>query len=908
MGARKAFLVTALGVSFTVGGADLDFKDALRQYEKQRAIANQSQSAFKNSENEFRKDQETHLREVSRENTLRSSVSDQEREVRNLETQIARLESDLPSLEQDLRDRERQRTNEQHRQQLLQFEAQRAERAFRKDEQAVERAARELQAEESKPTPDPERVARLKQSKSEAESDLRLSRDFYSRAHSDLQRTTQRLQELDSEIRSIDSTLKDNRTKLARFNRSRQDQVFQMQAARDELRQQTETVRFAQNRMEDSRRQMTRAKSDFDREQTLAQEAYSYYTTVLANYEAEKNRTTSEARRIGAQDGDKEGSARGPLAGEQEGARVAQKLGFDTGKSEAKDRESRQGYRSGRSNPTQDPAQYAVGEKEGKNHATQKAKLEDFPRGYNDALNLTLSGTPANSESVLMPPVTTDPPAPEDTGNALTATPQAIGKLAGPSLPIPADPAYRIPSAPAANTNTVATDKRFYSPSCNSVALPEFRPLCENAYEAGYVGAVQAGYRRTFIASHDAAFKQEIQSAYDRGLGEAFPSEFQKSLSQGARDQGILDGFGQFLPTARSEQYTLGSAAWENTLSTGYLLRFQNASLEESSGDGLFTPGEDVLLALSIDNLGKKPVPANLLSAVPVEQKGLLADGAPRALPSLAGQTQTKVRGLLYAKALPSKAGADLRLGARLNRRSGLPLHQASATGTVHFPLELQSLKLAKVPKVDEEVEATVVFKNLLGEKSAPTPFRMGTSPVVAVVSGTPLEIPEIGSQEETSVAVKVKPGIWVGSSIEVPFRVETGIAAQEFPVRMEIDRHSSLILKDSMGAPVPSGVLVATAGTALRFQVQLQTHVRSPQVGPFTIRAASVSEATIRHSNNTTIGSEYRSPSFGTPYQPLTFSYDIPLALRGKSATALIGLSQAGKLIHVLQVGMDIR
>jgi hypothetical protein len=916
--ARVGFWAFFLLSSIQGIAVDLDVEGAKRRWDNQQALANQAESTYRGFERDFQREQGVYLQEVSRQENARRVVEDKERELQILTSRVTNLENDVPSLEQEVRTLQNRRINEQSKFQSAQRDEQDAEKEVRRDRVKLNRAEKDLEAEQAKPTPDPARVASLTAEKVSAEAAFRHSESEHRRAEGEVRRARERLENTDQQIRRAENNLSDKQTDLAQARRQRQDKVMEIQNAREDLRQQNETVQLARGRVDAARRDMNQAKTNWDREALLAQQARENYDRVQANYTAARNRVIADARSTGSTHGDREGAAadRGPSAGLSAGRAVAINLGKRVGEDEARVREERKGYRMGRENASQDAASYQVGIGEGQAIADRKARAEDFARGYNDAMASTLASVPSNEVSVDVPEVLTPSTGPsEDGGQWLSANPMSAGSLAAPAFPILPEPAVQTPKMPPAGTPSIPeSDKRFYSVNCSGVPLVEFESLCRSTYENAYLAAYRGAYTRSYQDSYQTAFTQGIEAEYQKGLSTSYPSEFQSAMGKGAKEQGILDGFAGKLAVARVEQYGLGRAAWDAYLGTGHLIRFREAKLTETSGDQLLTPGESGALSLVVDNFGKKPVPESALIALAGAQSGFGVSDSPRGLPSLAGASRTTVNGIVYGKVLPAMAGAQLKLGAKLVR-SGSELHQVTAGSEVHFPVELQSIQLAKVPQVDQEVDATLVFKNRLAQKVGVTPFKMGASPVIASVAGNPLEIPEVEAGQEVSVPVKVKPGVWVGGNIPVNFTVETtglggisGAIAQKFPHAMEIDRHSSLLLYDMAGKPAPLSGLVAQAGRSLQFQVLFQTHTKTPQRGPFYVRASSTSDPSLKNSDRSTVGTTYTSPSFGTSKIPLVLSYDVPLSLKGKSAWVLVSLSQAGKFLHVLQVPIDVR
>jgi hypothetical protein len=914
---RFSILGIVLGFIFStvVTAADLDWAAAKLRYEQQQAIADQAEANYKRDNQELQRAQSKLMNEISRENTLRSNVGSYETELSNLNSQIARAESDIPVVEGNLRSAESQRDRERQAISRFQMQEQREEREMRRSEGELRRAERELADEKGKAKPDENRVAQLEQEVQRASQDFQRNRNQHERAERELRECQNRVRTLESEVISINNDLIQRRSNLAQLNRRRQDAVQSLQSARDDLRRQGDEVRMAEGRVADERRQVSNSKADFDRQTLLAQQAYRYYQTVVDNYNAERSRVISAAQNLGFGHGSNEAADRAPAPGAAEGSTVAARVGLASGNGEARIRQTNDGYRAGRSTPTQDPVSYKTGTDEGIAMANRKAIAEDYPRGYNDALAATLASDPSANDTTTLPEVASPAtPGAEDGGEWLYANQQAVQSAPTPAFGMPTDPAYKLPPAPATNVAAPNADRRFFGPNCGGVVLAEFGPLCQSSYESAYLDGYARTYRKIFGDNYLAAFNAQIKSEYDAALKQAYPAEYGAALSKAAKEQGILDGFASRLAVARGEQYTLGGAAWASYLASGHLIRAQTAALEETSGDTLFTPGEKASMAVIVDNLGGKVAPAGTLSASLKQATGMAVAADARALPRLAAGTRTTVKGALYGALAANQAGAQLALQANLNR--GLTaLSTLEAKATVHFPVELQSITLAKVPKVEETVDATLRFKNLLTAKTAATPLAMSVVPGFATVVGTGLQIPELEAGAETDVAVKVKPGVWVGRNTAVGFVAETenlggitGKIAQQFPQKIEVDRVGSLLLFDWNGREIPSSSLTVQAGGIARFQSQFTFQGKVAAPGPFVLAASTVSDPGIRLVPNSTISVNYGQVWPGRKFDSVAFQYNIPATLKGKSGYILIALSEGSKLIHVQQIMLDIR
>ena len=909
---KAVLLFCAVLVGSSAFADDLDVDGARRAYENQKAIADQALSSYRSAESEFQRGEGAYLSELSREKQYSERVDDVQRDIRSTETSISRLQNEIPKAEGAIRDLEREKAS---------LEAALPEHRRARDREHVElrpleaefqKAEAALKAEKAKEKPDEAQVKRLQADLDQARKLLNAQKAEIARAEAVYKNTQDRLRDNASAISNTQTDLAQKKNRLAQQQRQLQDRHRDLRSAREDLRQQKDTVRVAQSRMEDARFQMNAAKTEYDRQALLAQQAYAYYETVQGNYTRERNRVIAAANAAGSQDGDREGAERATADGESAGAADASRVGEETGTREAKARETRSGYRTGRADTSRNPTAYQTGTAEGRALAERKAVSEEKPRGYNDALALTLAGQPQNQATQELAETDSPTDAGADGGAWLSASELVVTKVAAPEFPIPADPTYRIPSAPSVTARVPAVDWRYFDPACTGLALSEFEPLCRDSYQSGYQNAYGASYKKAFVSAHKAGFGAGIQAAYDTALTQKFPDDFTLGLENGVREQGLLDGYSTRLMTAQKEAYASGTAAWSAYLSTGHLIRVRESALAETNGDGLFTPGEKVTLVTTIDNYGAKPAPAASLRMVLNKSEKVQVAVGDRPLPEFAPQTRTVVKGAMHASILAARAGAAVGLAAQAKRQETV-VADVDAKAVAHFPVEAEALTLSKVPKVDEKVAGVLRWRNLLDHNSRATPVKATTAPAVVKFEGS-LEIPELEPGGVFDLPVQVTPGVWVSKAAEVPVLLETqdqtggaAVTTQIFPQFIDIDRAGSLLLYDMAGKPVVDSTFAVKAGTKLAFQVLFQFHRTRTEPGPFAIAAGGTSDPAIKASNNSTVGTTYGSASPGTRYTPVAMSYDIPAAMKGKSGYILVGLLENNRYIHVLQVQLKI-
>ncbi|MBY0370810.1 hypothetical protein K2X33_08995 [bacterium] len=899
--------------SVSVWAADLDVAGAKARYDQQHAVVAGAKTVLRTDEQEFQRANNAHMTEVGRENTANSRVTDLESKVQSTNSDIQRWERDVPRLESEVRQKDADRVSLENRIQQQQREQQHREMEVRRAEGELRRAEKELADEQAKPTPDASRVTQLAAEKARKDQDLRRAKQEAAQIDQDIQHNRRLLQDRQSDVRQAQDNLDQTRVRLAQANRTYQQQQTDLQSARDDLRRQQDATLMAKNRMEDARTQMNRSSAEVTRQEVIAQQAYQYYQQVVANYNAEYNKVVRAAQTDAGADAEREASDRAPQAGSQDGVATAVSVGQTRGTEDGRKRELAAGYQNARKNTALDTASYQKGDAQGRSDAEKEAAGEDFPAGYNKALESTLAGTPGSVTTI---DLERDTPQGQsgDGGAWLEATPRVSVGVRSPGVTELREPAYVVPSTPAVQIAAPVADKRYFSPDCNNQVLPEFVGLCQTSYQNAYAAAFEASYKLKYGEGFQAAFSNKIQAEYDRALKQAFPGEFKQGIAQGAYDQGTVDGYAARITAARSEAFAKGASEWATYLASGHLVRIGSTRLSEASGDGLFTPGENAGLTLVVDNLGGKPVPETTLRAVLTQTEGAVPTKKDVTLPALNANARTVLRGVVAAQIAPAFAGANIRLKADL-QRSGASAKTLEATGQVHFPLELQKVEFSAKPKVDQEVAGVLRFKNMLSGRSAATAVALTVSPQVATFAGDALQIPELEPGAEGEVAVKVTPGVWTGGNFDIPLNVQTenvggiqGAVDQKFLAPVAVDRSASLLLYDWNGKEVRDGTIDVKAGDELRFQLVFQLHRTGFTPGPFWVGSVQTSDPGVRNAPNSTVSIGLGSASPGTQFQPVAFRYNIPAAMAGKSGWVLVTLREGNRNIHVAQVHFNAK
>jgi hypothetical protein len=343
--------------------------------------------------------------------------------------------------------------------------------------------------------------------------------------------------------------------------------------------------------------------------------------------------------------------------------------------------------------------------------------------------------------------------------------------------------------------------------------------------------------------------------------------------------------------------------------------------MEEQSGDKLFTPNDIVKINSVIENYGGTASPGGKLQ-IKVKGKQILEKFSTevRSLPGVLPNSRTKLVGALSATVGSAYARSVVGVQGAIEKNQGgsepQSIKEFDLKSAVHFPLELQSIVLARKPRVNEEVEATLTYKNLLEDPTESNEIALSNSSQnMVTVTGSPFTLPALSPGEQHTAKVKLKPGVWVGDNVPIIFQSKVTNDAgglnnvtQHFSQIINVDRSASLLLFDNGGQPAPSGRFNVNAGSRISFLVKFNYLATRSLPGPFLVTASSRSHPTIRNSNNSTTSVNYGSWNPGSQAQPIRFSYDIPTELKGQNAWVMIQLDEGGRTVHALMVYLSVR
>ncbi len=725
-------------------------------------------------------------------------------------------------------------------------------------------------------------------------------------------------QRLRQRISDNDTQARDKQYRITEKQRERDRQQRVIANANEAVLRATRNTDLARSAVIQARQPYLSAKATFDYEERLAQDAYGYYQSVLANYNAALSEVYSQADNAATRDGGREAQERAVVLAQADGDRAGRSAGLAKGTEDIRVRDFRRGYLDGRSAGSSDPflaGAYAEGGKNGVAVARDKARAEEFPKGFNEALAAHFAASPLGQATVdISESVPSDPGG---NGVLLKLKALVIGQVGNPAVKVPNDAVVTPPVVGTIPASVPASLKLYFSPPCTGLVLFEFEAMCRSRYEQSYAAQYSANFQRVYRNGFAAAYTIGANAVYQAELTKVDAVSQAAGRSAGAKDQGLLDGFDRSLAALKSEEFGLGRQAFKQELTKGAAVKLVSAELVESSGDGLFTPGEVAKLKLTVDNYGGEATALGRVRVRLLALSGLGKGSADvRDVPALAGQTRTIVSGVMSLPIQTEAPGDPLEVQAVLETDEGAgfkELARFKATAATGFPIELTKVELMGKPKVGQKIAAKLTFRNRQTVATNVMNSELSTSPAFVAFPEPKIELPVIEAGGETVVETQIEPGPWVGDNTFVNFisKLDLGegrILRQAFRQMIEIDRAVSLLLFDGNGNAVPSSTIRVRAGTAVVIQPQLKFRAKSSLPGPFVVREAKISNPLITRGNGSTTSVNYGSLSPGTQLTKIRMIYNVPASLAGKQEYIMVQAEEGGRVQHAMMVYLDIQ
>ncbi len=821
-----------------------------------------------------------------------------EKEEQQTKNQIAKLKARIDSLDTEIAS--------------LETQIQTAQNEVQTVKQSIATSENQLNQLQAKVGPIQQDIQTLTQQIRGVQGQVQAQKNSVATLQQRLNTTQDALRSVTQALAQLERDRLDIQRRLNQIPGELQNHNFALSQAENEVRRLEIAVRDAEFVLSQSIADYESALRRYRVAKAESDAAYSYYEQVVANYNLEKDKVVRLASAAGATDGGVEGRDSGAKAGSADGKRVGQQAGSAKGSDDGSKRDFLAGYQEGRANPSL-AATFAQGTTEGTNLATQKAKAEDFPKGYNTYLDTLLGDAPQSDALVDMTEMEVVPSA--ETGMFLKPEKKAIGSVGGPGFSNPKGPAFGAPTSGAlAGVMVPVPSHTHYNAPCTNLILPEFGPLCEDVYHRSYLKNFESVFDSTYRGNYPVAYNQSASQAYQTALAQQNGESHKRGLSQGGLEQARSDAFATSLPSAKQEQHRLGGVAVEELLKKGYMVFFRKVELQDVNGDGLLSPGEDATLKVVVDNYGKLPTPDARFVVRVVKAGGISGLIAMRALPALATDSRTTFEGVLSGKISQTVAGGKIQVVVRAETDKGEALSELSTEAAARFPLELTAFTLEKAPAIGETVQARITFKNQTRDTLPDTTMSLTHPEQLIEILDPQVALPSLASGESATVAVRVKPTAGVGGNRPVEF-VSTieGLPSierlvQMYSLELKINRKASLDLFDASGVALSGGYLNVRAGTTLKVIARFAFHSNKSEPGPYKIGKAGASSTSIKNTNNSTVSVTLGSASPSSNGHKVTFSYDIGRDLAGQKGWVLLNLSEGSKVIHAPRLWLNIQ
>ncbi len=765
---------------------------------------------------------------------------------------------------------------------------------------------------------DPPELENLRQRLARLQQDRADNQRYMNDMMNQLYAVQNELARANAQLQTGQQNVQNARSRLAQAQHDRDYQVRVVADANDLVRRARSVTDSARQEVALARPPYVTAKSEYEYEDGLAQNLFAYYQQVVNNYNAALNDVYVRADSAASLDGGREASDRAPGPGGVDGEKVGRVDGVAKAKKDANARDLAKGYANGRSVGASDAAlaaSYKDGTSAGQLSARQKAHLESYPKGYNEALRGHLSAPLALAATVdITDQISSDPGG---NGQFLKLSELKVGQGMAPSVLTPKEPPFGVPSTGSPSVAVPSLLKAYYSPPCTGLVLTEFEPLCRSRYDNAYSNQFASQYRSLYTSEYRKAFDVSAASSYQATLGATDVAAYAQGRASGAKDQGLLDGFANAEPIFHQEEVGFGKVALKDELTKGALLVVRAARLEETSGDGLYTPGEAVKVTLVIDNYGGQSTALGKIRARIAGASGLGTFALTvRDLPALAAATSTTLTGIVSAPIATEAPGDKIQLDVALEADSGAgfkELAKVRADTETGFPLELTAITLAKDPKVNEKVEAKFKFKNRTSADIKGVKTELSSSPAFVSFTKNKVDLPDIATGAEVEVPVEIAAGPWVGDDTYVRFLSQLTFAdgrAMKQALRkfVNVTRSVSLLLNDGNGQPVPSSTVRVKAGSSFAIQVQMKFKAKSALPGPFVLRAGKISNPLITFGNGSTTSVNYGSLSPSSNPGKVRMVYNVPASLKGKAGEyVMVEANDGSTTQHALMVYLDI-
>lgn len=437
------------------------------------------------------------------------------------------------------------------------------------------------------------------------------------------------------------------------------------------------------------------ADTDAKAAEQVTAEKYAKYVEIRANYDrqdlAAKNSGTKQGQANGNTDGDQPGTDAGTASGEQEGdvagTDEGKLFGFRKGLADGMADGQREGYKHGLEAPTNYKEGYAKGWKKGKDNAKVYAHRSEYPRGRKDKKEELLNTQPSDEvelengasngysnvsdRKVNASPISMEgseyEPEDSDEANdmAYSATEQEIANLQKKIDRIPTEATFNMGSL------TVKVTIDIDQADCQADYI-DFINTCSSAYKEAYTTAYVASYKRAYRSAKTSAYKTAKAIAFDlhksdrwqTGHEQSYPLAFNKFDDIGAEEAnhkgyqtGKTKGYEENIAEFQNEFYANGESDEEKYFAVNPVLRLVDANIKkarETTEDGKYIAGDDLLINVKIANFGRKDSQKGQATIqLEAVTDNVTVDGRVHNLTSIPSQTVAMVQAAAAAKIKP---------------------------------------------------------------------------------------------------------------------------------------------------------------------------------------------------------------------------------------------------------------
>jgi archaellum component FlaC len=915
----RLFLLCLVVLSpYTALAQDLDVERARRAYEDARRIADQARRELTAEQQRFDSVNERYRQAQQRVTQIERDLENARRQVENTRLEIDRLNQLIADNRTDINILENERRSLQSQVTQLTSEIEALRNQIRQLSQEISRLNNEIRQAEA--DGDTELAARLTNDRNQVQQQeqsttrtLQQREQDLARARSSLQTTESRIETKRREINNAQARIPQLQSDRDRYRLEVDRLQSDLQLARSALRDRESELSIARSNLSLAQQNVSRAEAD-------ERSARQYYEQVQANYNRARDNAIARGQTAGSRDGAREADGRAVSVARTAGDVSARDIGTRTGDNEARQISYAQGYNLARATAGQDASlagPYSQGISRGKNMAIDKARLEDFPRGFNQQLDTFLARQPTNSETIDISQMI--PSDPGEASSLLRLVRKQTQTGASPSYPAASEPAYRLPSAPSPSFSVPAIDRSQYNPPCSGLELPEFDRLCRDYYDSAYPQSFASQYSSVYRSNFQSEFNSRIRGYYDQARSTTHTAENNNGKQTGAEHQGVLDGFANHLPQARQDQFQEGVAELNRQASSGYYLVMRSISVTGEHEDGIISPGEQIKLKVRIDNIGPQATPREKIRFNLTNTNGVTAQVRTRLLPALEGDTAITLEGVLPATVANDVLNNKVTLSAKLESEtsSGQFEEIGSLTfeQTVNMPIELVNFQLPANMEVGRPSQVNLTFKNQTNIDLGTSSVNLASDPKDLEFDQVDIDLPAIDAGQTFTVPVDVTPSLTAGSNLLTTIKADLrgiyGIASmvQRQTQRIKIRRNGSLNLCIQNNCDRDVALpLTVRAGGEVNFPVKFAFQATTSQRGPFVLEKETVSSNRITAGNNSLVRVNLGSWSPNSSPYIGNFIYRVPADLQGQEHWVRMRLLENNTPIHSIMIPFKVQ